>query len=105
MTYQDNGMVDEDLWKSDEWLTFYKNNMDLHAQIKGLFIKKCYFTEKACLSTDFISKELDKDPKFVHLLMAIWRRHFCSFYRAHGRIRYDTDNNLWVYNIKRINRL
>ena len=100
MMYSNNGLIDENLWKSDEWLTFYKDNPDLYELIKETFIKNTHFNVTPCLSTEFISNKLDKDPKLVHLAMAIWSRHFCTFYKNYGRIRYDTENNLWVY-IKR----
>jgi len=97
MTFLENGLIDNDLWQSDEWAKFYHNNLDIIANIKEVFITNQHFSDNIRLSTAFIAETLNKDPKFIHLLLAIWCRHYCTFYKSYGRVHYNTDNNRWVY--------
>lgn len=99
MMFNSNGEIDNALWMSEEWQNFYRNNLSINADIKDLFINTRQFDNISRLSTEVIATELDKDPKFVHLLLAIWQRHYCTFYKKYGRVDYDTENNIWVYKL------
>lgn len=101
MEFQENGLIDEDLWKSQEWEMFYCNNLNILDDIRQIFIDNAFpFNKDICLTTDFIADILDKNPKFIHLYLAIWQRHYCSFYKKYGRIGYNTETNTWVYNLR-----
>ena len=97
MTFQENGLINDDLWKSTEWENFYNNNLNIHASIQQVFMDHAHFNKKVRLTTNIIAETLDKKPKFIHLLLAIWRRHYCTFYKKYGRVEYIDTDCVWEY--------
>jgi len=100
MAFLNNGVINNDLWKSKEWEKFYMKNLDLQSNIKSLFLNNHQYDNSIRLTTEFIAEQLNKEPKFVHLQMAIWKRHHCTFYKKFGVVDFDEINKMWIYKMK-----
>ena len=100
MAYTENGEVDDRLLGSDEWENFYMENNDILNKITALFISlMVYESQELKLNTQFISTKLGKEPKYIHQILAIWRKNSCTFYKNYGKMNYDPVVHLWMFHV------
>ena len=96
MSFIENGLINKELWHSKEWENFYMKNINLMSVIVDVFKKNKHpFTDLIHLSTQYIADTLNKNPKYIHQLLAIWARYRCTFYKKYGTIEYNS--NMWFY--------
>ena len=90
--------INEKLWCSKEWETFYMNNIDINRKIINVFKDNCPpYSKKIMMSSRDISEQLDMKIEYIRLALCIWFRYSCTFYKRDGVIDYNKENNKWVY--------
>lgn len=93
--------VDQNLFNTNEWVTFINTNLDIYQRIKEYFVsKKNPYDCDIYLDTDSIIEYLQLEPVYVNQILSIWHTNQCTFYAKYGRLYYDNNKNLWRYTIK-----
>jgi len=93
--------INELLWHSKGWETFYMNNTDINSRIIQVFKENCpEYSNEIRMSTKDISDKLDIDFEYIRLALSIWCRYKCTFYKKNGHINYNNEDNKWVYKLE-----
>ena len=96
-----DGKINDALFHTKEWRKFYIDNVDIFQKIADVFMENKHpYNKCVCLDTVFIAEQLDRDIKFIHQTLAVWNRHYCTFYKKYGRLTFNDNKTLWIYSCK-----